>query len=57
MIFENILSRNLIWPLSTFPFYLAMLSIYHEGHGKAAKVDENVAKWTKICLSTVIFLY
>ena len=25
----------------------------HEGCEKAAKVDENVAKWTKICRSTV----
>ena len=25
----------------------------YEGRGKAAKVDENVAKWTKICRSTV----
>ena len=27
----------------------------YEGRGKAAKVDENVAKWTKICRSTVLF--
>ena len=27
--------------------------MYHEGCGKATKVDENVAKWTKICRSTV----
>ena len=26
----------------------------YEGRGKAAKVDENVAKWTKICRSTVM---
>ena len=25
----------------------------HEGRGKATKVDKNVAKWTKICRSTV----
>ena len=25
----------------------------HEGRGKAAKVDENVSQWTKICRSTV----
>ena len=27
----------------------------HEGRGKAAKVDENVSQWTKICRSTVSF--
>ena len=30
-----------------------MLSMQHEGRGKAAKVDENVSQWTKICRSTV----
>ena len=30
-----------------------MLSMQHEGHGKAAKVDENLSQWTKICRSTV----
>ena len=29
-------------------------SLQHEGHKKAAKVDENVGKWTKICRSTVM---
>ena len=35
--------------------HVKVLQIYmqHEGCGKAAKVDENVAKWTKICRSTV----
>ena len=27
--------------------------MHHEGRGKAAKVDENVSQWTKICRSTV----
>ena len=43
----------LFWPLSTFAFYLTMLSMQHEGRGKAAKVDENLAKWAKIWRSTV----
>ena len=44
------------WPLSTFPIYLVMLSMQHESRGKAAKVDENVAQWTKICRSTVLLM-
>ena len=28
----------------------------HEGRDKAAKVDENVAKWTKICRSMVMIV-
>ena len=39
---------------SNISFYLLRLNMQHKGHGKATKVDENVAKWTKICLSTVL---
>ena len=40
-------------PIYEISRYFAMLSMQHEGHGKAAKVDENVSQWTKICRSTV----
>ena len=52
---KNSKAGNSFWPLSTFPLYMLSFYMQHEGRGKAAEVDENVAKWTKICRSTVSF--
>ena len=54
---KNSNAGNSFWPLSTFPFYLLRLYMQPEGRGKATKVDKNVAKWTKICRSTVSRLF
>ena len=40
--------------LQSFPFFMLWLYMQHEGRRKAAKLDENVAKWRKICRCTVI---
>ena len=54
--YRRFIHSNSIWPLSTFAFYMSRFYMQHEGRGKAAKVDENVANWTKICRSTVVLV-
>ena len=45
-----------ISPWSKFLFYMAMFYMQCKGREKAAKVVEFVAKWLKLCLSTVALL-